>query len=127
MKKVSLKYLIDKIGFFNFASMTDLELRNVKKYLKAPTAEQVIEFVEEVGVSDMQFERFYEMAPFTIKKIRCGYRTLPKKYWHFIYEKKVPVYGIGVSKPIISVRRNIGRENDNKQSVVDVNRLFTLK
>jgi hypothetical protein len=107
--------------------MTDLELRNVKKYLKAPTAEQVIEFVEEVGVSDLQFERFYEMSNETIKNVRRGYRQLPKKYWHFIYEKIVPTYGISYTKPIISSGSKVGSKKDNKQSVVDVNRLFTLK
>jgi hypothetical protein len=107
--------------------MTDLELRNVKKYLKAPTAEQVIEFVEELGVTDVQFERFYQMKPETIKKVRNGYRNLPKKFWHFVYEKIVPTYGTDFNKTIISKRRKIVDIYDNKQSVVDVNRLFTLK
>lgn len=107
--------------------MTEIELHNLRKYLKAPTIEQVSSFIKELGVSDVQFERFYEMKIGTMKKLRSGYRNLPRKFWHFIYEKKVPTYGLSTNNEYKPKVRKLVHSIPNKQSVVDVNRLETLK
>lgn len=67
--------------------------QNKKKYLASPTHKQVIEFVKEFGVSCAQFERFWGWPEGVIKKI--PFKGLPAKYWHVIYEKIKPAYGIG--------------------------------
>lgn len=68
---------------------------NRKKYLKAPTPEQVKEFVTELQVSSRQFETFYGIPTNTILQVVSGSRNLPAKFWDIIYERKKPAYGVG--------------------------------
>lgn len=68
---------------------------NRRIYLKAPTYEQVTEFINELGISGAQFERFYGVAAGTLRQVAVGNTTLPAKHWHIIYEKIKPAYGVG--------------------------------
>lgn len=70
---------------------------NKRKYLHPPTSEQIISFIDELGVTMAAFERFYGIRKDTIRKIKHGDqgRVLPAKHWHIIYEKIKPTYGIG--------------------------------
>lgn len=70
----------------------NLEIR--KKYLKPPTPEEMIDFINEVGVGKAQFERFYNMPPKTLILSISGRRNLPVKFWPVFYERKIPAYGI---------------------------------
>lgn len=65
--------------------MTDIELINSERYLKAPTVAQVNQFVKECGVSTHRVELFYGIAVGTIRQVRIGHRLLPCKYWHIFF------------------------------------------
>ena len=69
---------------------------NSKKYLKAPSIEEISAFIDELGVTDLQFERFYEIPYRTMGKVRNGQVNFPTRYWHFVYEKVIPTYGLSV-------------------------------
>ena len=87
--------------------------QNKKKYLSSPTHKQVLEFVNELNVSCAQFERFWGWPSGVIKKM--PWKGLPAKYWHVIYEKIKPAYGVGYAikhmtdatrpKPIIKQKK----------------------
>jgi hypothetical protein len=64
-----------------------------KKYLKEPTIEQVLSFIEEVGVSYAHFEYYYGMAEGTIRNFKCGVKKLAVRYWPIFYERIIPKYG----------------------------------
>jgi hypothetical protein len=70
----------------------NLEIR--KKYLKPPTPEEMIDFINEVGVGKTQFERFYNIPERTLVQAINGKRNLPVKFWPIFYERKIPAYGI---------------------------------
>lgn len=78
------------------------ELSNLKKYLKPPSIIEISEFIRELGISDLQFERYYELPFRTIGKIKNAQQNLPAKFWHLIYEKIVPVYGLSESTLVLS-------------------------
>ena len=78
--------------------MTPIEHENVHKYLKAPSLAEIDSFIKELGISDLQFERYYEMTPKTISRIKANHIQLPRRFWHFIYEKIVPTYSIPYQK-----------------------------
>lgn len=77
--------------------MDKIKEENLKKYLKPPSSIQIDEFLKELDVTTAGFERFYGIAHGTIRKIRHGDngRILPCKFWHIIYEKIKPAYGVG--------------------------------
>ena len=50
-------------------------------------------FVNFCRVSEYQFERFFRIPRHTIKTVRRGIRSMPAKYWHIFYERKIPTYG----------------------------------
>lgn len=74
--------------------MIETELEIKTKYLKAPTNEEIREFIKEVGVGVIQFERFYNIPKRTLILVLGGHRGLPVKYWPIFYERKVPAYGL---------------------------------
>lgn len=74
--------------------MTQIEYDNVHKYLKAPSLAEIDAFIKELGITDAQFERYYEMPFRIMSKIRNGSKPFPKKYWHYVYEKIVPQYAV---------------------------------
>lgn len=59
---------------------------NKFKFLKAPTIEQIEEVVKKAGVSEAQFERFYNIFDGAIRQHRHGHRTIPARYWHLFLE-----------------------------------------
>lgn len=73
-----------------------IAFENKSKYLKAPTFAQIREFMDELGISTLtRFERFYGIPHSTLRMISYGGRELPAKFWHIIYEKIKPAYGVG--------------------------------
>jgi hypothetical protein len=69
----------------------DIEIK--KKYLKSPTIQEIQSFIKEVGVSVIQFERFYNMPKRTLFLTLGGHRALPVKYWPIFYDRIIPAYG----------------------------------
>lgn len=74
--------------------MTEVE-EIKKKYLKSPTNDEIRNFIKEVGVGVIQFERFYNIPKRTLVLVLGGHRGLPAKYWPIFYERKIPSYGVG--------------------------------
>ena len=107
--------------------MTPIEHENVHKYLKAPSLAEIDAFIKELGISDLQFERYYEMPFRTINKIRTGQNDLARKYWHFIYEKIVPDYGLGYKKMQGKSELKNERVKPKRHNKFDINRLKSLK
>lgn len=98
---------------------------NRRRYLKAPTIEQIDEFRKELCVSERQFERFYSMPRSSIYKIRKGIMSLSAIHWEIIYEKIIPIYGLGYQKYVkkpVSQRLSL-----KKKDKVAHNRLNKLK
>jgi hypothetical protein len=71
---------------------------NRKKYLKAPPIESINAIIKDLGISVAQYERFIGIKAKTILQVRVGERNLPAKFWHYIYEKIIPTYGMGIIK-----------------------------
>jgi hypothetical protein len=65
---------------------------NRKKYLKEPTIDEIMGFVNQVGAPVAAFERFFAIPADTVKKVKNGVRTLPAAYWHIFYDKIIPAY-----------------------------------
>jgi hypothetical protein len=94
---------------------------NMETYLKPPTAAQVIEFVDELEVTMTQFERFFGMPYGTIRQAKGDFQPLPAKFWHIVYEKIKPAYGVGYFNPDqtpgkkkkAKVATTVPHENDN--------------
>lgn len=106
--------------------MTQIESDNVHKYLKAPSLTEIDAFIKELGITDAQFERYYEM-PFRIMgKVRNGSKPFPKKYWHYVYEKIVPQYAIPYTKKLNSKVHSKVHTKPKGKKVVNVNRLTSL-
>lgn len=82
---------------YDYGNKDKIKEENSRKYLKPPSSVQIDEFLHELGVTTAAFERFYGIPIGTIRKIRHGDngRILPMKYWHIIYEKIKPAYGVG--------------------------------
>lgn len=68
--------------------------------MKAPTFEQIDNFIKELRVTGAQFERFYNIPKGLIKHIKYGSQKLPVQFWPIIYERLVPVYGVGYTNSI---------------------------
>jgi len=106
--------------------MTQIEYDNVHKYLKAPSLAEIDAFIKELDITDAQFERYYKMPDRTISKIRFENRPLPKRFWHFIYEKIVPQYSLSfTSKTAINVPKSVP-DKPKRHGRVNVNRLIDL-
>ena len=79
---------------------------NAKRWLKPPTIEQIDAVVKKSGVSELQFERFYNIYPGCIKKVRFGGYRVPVQYWHIFLEgkesmvpKSVPIFNPQTATP----------------------------
>lgn len=103
---------------------------NLKKYLKAPTVIEISNFIKELGITDVQFERYYKIGKRTIGRIRNNQQNLPPKYWHFIYEKIVPTYGLtefDLVRTHVREKHNIDNIYKSKKEIdktyISINRL----
>ena len=72
-----------------------ISYENERKYLKQPTWEQISDFIKEQGVSMYAFERFYGIPYNTLTQVKAGTKNLATRFWHFIYERIKPAYGVG--------------------------------
>lgn len=75
-----------------------IALQNSKRYLKAPTVEEIDLVLKHLGVTAAQFERFFNVYTNCIAQLHMGTRAnvtndngtyerkLPRKYWHLIFE-----------------------------------------
>ena len=106
--------------------MTQIEYDNVHKYLKAPSLAEIDAFIKDLDITDAQFERYYEMVPQTIKNIRNGYRPLPRKFWHFVYEKIVPSYGVTYQNSKLKFSSKKSSVKSQRKGRINVNRLIDL-
>lgn len=70
-------------------------LINKSKYAQPPSWEQIQELITEMKMDMYSFERFYGIPYNTLTQIKTGKRSLAADYWHFIYEKIKPAYGVG--------------------------------
>lgn len=68
---------------------------NRKKYLVAPTWEQIESFISELGVKMYHFEKFYHISFNTLTQVKAGTRQLAAEHWHIVYERIKPAYGAG--------------------------------
>ena len=68
---------------------------NLSKYLKPPDWKQIEEFIIELETNMYKFEKFYGIPFNTLTQVKAGTKRLPPKFWHFIYEKIKPNYGVG--------------------------------
>ncbi len=63
---------------------------NLKKFAKPPTAEQIDNFLKEIDIKQYRYERIVGMRRGTFHDAKIGYRSLPIKYWHLVYNKIIP-------------------------------------
>lgn len=75
-----------------WTDLTNIEIR--EKYLKPPTHDQIFGFIGELGVSCLQFERYFFIPTGTLRGVSFGNRNLPVKFWPIFYERIVPQYGV---------------------------------
>ena len=68
---------------------------NRRKYAKPPSWEQIDAFISDLGMSFNHFEKFYGIPYNTVTQIKSGQRELSSPYWHYIYERIKPAYGVG--------------------------------
>ena len=68
---------------------------NKRKYAKPPTWEQIESFIEELSINRYAFERFYGIPYHTLTQVKAGTKQLGSAYWHIIYERIKPAYGVG--------------------------------
>lgn len=73
---------------------------NKLKYISPPPYHLISQFIEELGVSNHHFEKFYGIPFNIIAQIKLGTKRLPPQYWHFVYERIVPTIGPGFVKYI---------------------------
>lgn len=79
--------------------MASRKIANKRTYLKAPEKEMIQKHIDELGVSVSQYERFFGIPIGTVPQILLGLRELPAKFWHIVYEKIKPAYGVGYFNP----------------------------
>lgn len=104
---------------------TEMEIR--RKYLKAPTAQEVKDFLKELDVSYPQFETFYDIPKSLISQVVIGVKPLPVKYWPIIYERIVPTYGVKYTKRQKKIKKNKSTKIATVKEVPDnVGRLNNL-
>lgn len=84
----------------------DISKVNKRKWLHPPDAEMIDAFIKSLKVSAPRFEAFYGIPKGTLRLVRCGARDLPAKFWHIIYERVEPKYGVGFAEPLVTVSRN---------------------
>lgn len=72
--------------------VSDKEIR--EKYVKPPTIEQMLSFINDLDVKYSHFEYYFRLHKGVIKNVKGGFKPLPVKYWPLFYERIVPQYGI---------------------------------
>ena len=108
-------------GTYYVTADDDIKYDNLTKYLKSPTLEQVEEFRLELGITKLQFERYYGMPRRTLNKLITDTGGLPVKFWHIIYEKIVPTYGIGFKGELDRKKKEKAKKvftKERKQKVI---------
>lgn len=112
-----------------------IEIENQKRYLRAPTIEEIDLVLEHLGVSQTHFERFFNIYPNCIAQLHMGDRSnviksngeehkrkLPLKFWHIIFEnlphKEKKEVLRTISKPKAS-KPKIKRATKRKKVVMD--------
>lgn len=104
---------------------TEMEIR--RKYLKAPTVEEIKSFIKELKVTYSQFEVYYNIPPGTLKQVFIRARKLPVKYWPIIYERIIPTYGLKYTKKQAKIKKIKDTKRVNVKEVPDnVGRLNNL-
>lgn len=68
---------------------------NRRKYAKPPSWEQIDAFIKELGMNMYHFEKFYGIPFNNLVQVKSGKRNLGAAYWHIIYERIKPAYGVG--------------------------------
>lgn len=68
---------------------------NRRKYAKAPSWEQIDAFIKEMGMNMYHFEKFYGIPFNQLTQVKSGAKKLGSAYWHIIYERIKPAYGVG--------------------------------
>lgn len=75
--------------------------QNRAKYLHAPPYKMIEKYVKGyLKLKSMkQFEKFFGIPSGTLILVNMGLRELPAKFWHIVYEKLRPNYGVGFFNP----------------------------
>lgn len=63
---------------------------NEKKYVHPPDWETIRKFIKKLKVSMAKFERLYGIPQGIIRSVKAGYKPLPVRYWHIIYDRVPP-------------------------------------
>lgn len=108
---------------------------NRRKYAQAPSWEQILEFINEMGMDMYHFEKFYSIPYNTITQVKAGKRMLPSHYWAIIYEKIRPAYGSGFLEDYLNntpknrIKRNLTTNLTEQNTELPENhdRIVTLK
>lgn len=60
---------------------------NRNKYLKAPTQSEIELFFKEADIKPRHYEKYMGIRRGTFVDVKRGYRKLPVKFWHLIFNK----------------------------------------
>lgn len=60
---------------------------NKKLYLKAPTQCEIESFFKEADIKPRLYEKYMGIRIGTFVDVKRGYRKLPIKFWHLIFNK----------------------------------------
>lgn len=71
---------------------------NLRRWLKAPTIEQIDAVVKKSGVSELQFERFHNIYPGVIRNIRWGSKRMPVQHWHLFLDPQNSIISNSIPK-----------------------------
>lgn len=115
------------------AKNLSIDLINKSKYAQPPSWEQIDTFLKEMNMGMYHFEKFYGIPYNTLTQIKSGAKRLPPAYWHFIYEKIKPAYGMGfvvdysINKPKNRINSNLTNHLPQESDGDAHNRLKTVK
>lgn len=105
--------------------LRELAKINEKKYLYPPTWSQIQSFIDELGVSLSQFEKFYFIPHHMMCQVKSGAKKFPKYAWGYIFEKIKPTYGIGFLEEHIqteTIKRKLkNRRRKKKKKLQPIN------
>lgn len=63
-----------------------MEHPNHYKYLRPPTPEELDKVIKALGLSGRQFERYFGLYRKCVCHTMTGWRPMPAKYWHLVFE-----------------------------------------
>lgn len=107
--------------------MTEIEREIKEKYLKAPTLEEVKEFISYLGVTVAQFEVYYGIPKGVVYLVMFGERNLPVKFWPIIYERIVPTYGLKYTQRVQKAKKSsFTRKLTKEKAQINSKRLSDL-